>query len=247
VVPDLPLFSLPPGGLTLALDNGYCSTVTDMLNVTELPACAPCEDVNVKPARFTAVDDGTGFIYYEVVAGGIQNPYSFPVTVTLSSPEGTFSPASLTLPPVSSIDFANDPIDFIPFNPIVNGITVEYDVTGNPGGGNIILCQDFISIEQGAFSKLPGNGKSKGFIKMTVVPNPTQAAAQVQYVVDELPGFKGGTIKLYSLSGSLVQAQKVRGTKGQTRFDLNGLASGTYVVVFFNQGQRLGQQIIIKE
>jgi hypothetical protein len=155
-------------------------------------------------------------------------------------------------------------------SPFVGGITIEYEVSGNTGGGNTIICQGFISIDPNQIGKLPGTGKSNGpekdgmnSVSMTVVPNPALAAAQVQYAVDDIPGFKDGTIKLYNLSGALVQAQKVRGTKGQTRFDINGhafghvsdlifdliqnLASGTYVVVFFNQSQRLGQQIIIKE
>ena len=53
--------------------------------------------------------------------------------------------------------------------------------------------------------------------------------------------------KLYSLSSSLAQSKKVNEAKGQTRFDMTNLASGTYVVVFFSHDQRLGQQIIIKQ
>jgi len=30
-------------------------------------------------------------------------------------------------------------------------------------------------------------------------------------------------------------------------FDLSGLASGSYVLVFYFQGQRIGQQILIKK
>ena len=53
--------------------------------------------------------------------------------------------------------------------------------------------------------------------------------------------------KLYSLSSSLAQSKKVTETKGQTRFNMTNLASGTYVVVFFSHGQRIGQQILIKQ
>ncbi len=266
VVPELPLIGVQQGALDLSLDNGYCSTTTGVLDFAELTNCEPCQDVEVKPSKFIPMDDGTGFIYYQVSDGGLFNPYGIPITITLSSPDGTFSPAAFTLPPVSGIQFGIDPIDFIPFNPIVGNITVEYDVTGNAGNGITILCQGFLSIN--ILGQRPMNGISEGGgdrglsgisaqerstkadpygLTMTVMPNPATTGASVRYLVENIPDYESGIIRMYSLNGTLVGSQKVMGSTGLARFDLNGLATGTYVLVFFNQGQRMAQQVIIKE
>lgn len=113
----------------------------------------------------------------------------------------------------------------------------------NGGDENKILCLGQLNLNMDALQGFWGGG----VVEMRIVPNPVEGAAQVFYSVEDMPEFTDGIIKLYSISGSLIGSQKVNDTQGQTRFDLSGLASGTYVVVFFSQNQRLGQQILIKQ
>ena len=241
VVSDLPIAQGLDGGLTLTLNNSFCNFTTDYLDIST-EACEECEDV-VIVTEVEEINDPTGFIYYSIIDGVILNPYNIPVTVTLSSLHGSFIPAVISIPPSGVYSFANNPVLFIPFSPWSGSAFVEFVINTNGDGENKILCLGTLNVNMGALQGFTGGG----IVEMRVIPNPVESAAQVFYSVEDLPEFTDGIIKLYSLSGSLINSQKVNDTQGQASFDLNGLASGTYVVVFFSQTQRLGQQIIIKQ
>lgn len=113
------------------------------------------------------------------------------------------------------------------------------------GGENKILCLGTTYANMEALQGFTGGGG--GVVEMRLMPNPAENSAQVHYVVEDLPDYNGGVIKLYSISGRLIESKKVTETKGQTRFNMTNLSSGTYVIVFFTHGQRIGQQILIKQ
>ena len=118
-------------------------------------------------------------------------------------------------------------------------------ITGNAGNGIEILCSDFLSINlDGPQNKTAGGS---GIAQMTVAPNPALSSAEVLYTIEDIAEFKGATIKLYSLTGRLIKAENVTEAQGQKTFDLNSVASGAYILVFLHQGERIGQQVLIKE
>lgn len=241
VVPDLPIAQGLDGGLTLTLNNSFCNITTDFLDITS-KECEECDDL-INVTEVDKIEDPTGYVYYNIIDGVIQNPYNLPVTITLFSQHGSFIPAVISIPPSGVYSFANNPVMFIPFSPWSGSAFVEFVINTNGGGENKILCLGTVNVNMDALQGFTGGG----IVEMRVIPNPVESAAQVFYSVEDLPEFTSGIIKLYSLSGSLINSQKVNDTQGQASFDLNGLASGTYVVVFFSQTQRLGQQILIKQ
>ena len=152
--------------------------------------------------------------------------------------------AALTISAGGVYAFTANPVDFIPNQPLVGSVPVAYTVEGViPGHPNEIVCEGYTQIDFMGLSGFSGGG----MVQMTVMPNPAESATRVQYIVENQTEFDGGIIKLYSLSGQLIDSQKVNETQGQARFDLSSLPAGTYVVVFSNHNQRLGQQVLIKE
>ena len=242
VVPDLGFDNHIFGQLTLSLDNGFCQITTDDLDVT-LQHCKPCE-IPFKMDKALEIQDPGGMVYYHILGTGIQNTYAFPITVHLSSDFGVFIPAYITIPAYGSYSFITNPVDFIPYNPLQGPTQVVYTVTGNDGSGDKIHCRGRTEINFAGISQSEGGG---GTVMMRVVPNPTIHDAEVHYRVEDLPEYEGGIIKLFDLTGRLVESKKVHQTEGHVWFDISRLSSGTYVVVFFGNEQRLGQQIIIKK
>ena len=241
IVPDLVFANNINGPLSLTLSNAWCQFTKGILNIA-LVDCPNC-DVMVKIIETQKIEE-YGFVYYKITSDYIENPYNYPITVTLSSDYGVFVPASVTIPANSYWFFASNPVDFIPNQPLAGSIPVAYTVEGViPGHPNEIVCEGYTHVDFMGLSGFSGGG----MVQMTVMPNPAESATRVQYIIENQPEFDGGIIKLYSLSGQLIGSQKVNETQGQARFDLSSLPAGTYVVVFFSHSQRLGQQVLIKE
>ena len=69
---------------------------------------------------------------------------------------------------------------------------------------------------------------------MLLLPNPAHHIAQVGYTVHDMPEYSGGTVKLFGMDGRLLAERQAIEPEGMVTFDLSGLASGTYVVVFLS-------------
>lgn len=54
-------------------------------------------------------------------------------------------------------------------------------------------------------------------------------------------------IRLYTLTGVLLEERKLSTAKGMESFDLANLASGKYILFFLEGDKRIDQQILIKE
>jgi len=54
-------------------------------------------------------------------------------------------------------------------------------------------------------------------------------------------------IDLYGLQGNLISSKKIDKFKSAQSFDLSNQASGTYFIIVYHKGQRIGQQILIKK
>ena len=173
-----------------------------------------------------------------------------PSTVQLSSPQGSFTPGFVSIPASSTYIFNTNPVTFIPDNPGQAVVDISYTFYKN---GNQVICQDYLTINLDQLqAKEPGTRKSAGNagefeMDMRAIPNPAHHTTRVEYAVDNPKEFQRGTLKLYSLSGHLVESRTVNQAQGQARFDLSNLSSGTYVVVFFEGGRRIGQQMLIRE
>lgn len=242
-VPNLVFANNVHGPLTLTLDNYYCEITTDVLDVT-VQSCKPCK-IPFKMDKAVEIQDPGGMVYYRILGTGIQNTYAFPITVHLSSDYGVFVPAYISIPAYGAYSFANNPVDFFPYNPLQGPTQIAYAVSGNDGSGDKIHCRSHAYIDFADISQFQEGGG--GTVLMRVVPNPAIQAAEVQYRVEDLPDYEGGIIKLFDLTGRQINSQKTSEISGRIHFDLSTLPSGTYVIVFFGNNQRLGQQIIIKQ
>src|SRR5690606_22834395 len=107
-VNPLPLAGYGSGSYALLLDNGYCKRVSDEVSI-DIKDCRECEfRIRVKDIK---AEYDKRYCFY-IVYFDLYNPYSIPIQVTLSLPngEGMFVPTSITIPPGSSLQ----PVQMIP-------------------------------------------------------------------------------------------------------------------------------------
>jgi len=230
------------GALNLSLDNGHCAVTTDDLDLSTSEACQRDCELDFKLEKVEVLQKDPFVVF--AIDGGIQSYYSFAVSVDFYSPDGTFSPGSAYIPANGYYDFAAHNLTYIPNDPSNTTVNLEYTVTMHDRGNHEIICSDVFQFQTPAIQQ---TNQEHGSVEMSVTPNPVQTTTEVRYIVENISRFNGGVIELYSLSGNLIQTRKVDVAEGTQTFDLSGLASGTFVLVFYHQGTRIGQQIVVKK
>lgn len=241
-VPDFQIMSRE-GELTLSLDNGYCDVTSDVLHLNIPKACdRNCQIIwNLK--ELIPIQQTPYSIY--AVIGGIQNIHNYGITVDLSSIDGVFTPGSIYIPANGYYDFATHNMIYMPYMPGNTMVSIDYTVSIQDGGKNDILCHDtFIFVNPAAQKPY---GSEHGYAEMKVVPNPVTTTTVVYYTLQDIDSLGEARIDLYGLQGNLISSKKINQLKSAQSFDLSRQPSGTYFIVVYHQGQRIGQQILIKK
>lgn len=197
------------------------------------------KDCDTKPCKIEG-----GIRSIKPIKGGVyelsiylNNPYSFPITVNLSSQNGygTYSPATVTL------------------NPGVNTIFPLYFYTNSsyyPGAadGLVIQMPDCISVIKLQFPKELYPKAATEIIEPQLVlsPNPAYETTTANYNVGT-EYQKAQSITLYDVLGVQRAKQLVNAGKGEVIINVSHLSPGTYIVNLEVDGKTLVQQKLIKK
>lgn len=135
-------------------------------------------------------------------------------------------------------DFTGNPIEFVPSNGFNGGNSfIDYSVRYQ----NQILCNEYINVDY------PNSTGGTGKLSLKVAPNPVENYTEVNYKIAPEKSFERAKIKIFTLTGMLKKQRKLQKAEGTERFNLGSLPSGTYILVFYLNGQNAGQQILVKE
>lgn len=146
----------------------------------------------------------------------------------------------------SQWDFGSNNMTYMPYTPGNTTISIDYTISIQDGGKNDIICHDVYWFENPTMQK-PANSEY-GYAEMKVVPNPVNTTAVVYYTLQDIENLGGDAyMELYGLQGNLISTKKIDQLQSEQSFDLSHQASGTYVIVVYHQGHRIGQQILIKK
>ncbi len=204
-------------------------------------------DIEKCPVNPCKIEGGVREIYPIKEGGGyvfslyFVNPYSYPITINLSSFNnyGSFSPGTFTLAP-----------GFNSFSPVY----FYTNATFNPGTGDYIVvqmpgCMDLWGIEYPYYGKsAKGTGEITEETAPTLVlsPNPAFDISNATFTI----GSKyqnAQRIVVYDITGIQRISQEVKGAKGEVSLNVGRLAPGTYVVSLEADGKRIVQQKLIKK
>lgn len=228
------------GTLDLSLENEFCTITTEPLNLSTMLLCDErCEiEFNVFTIK---QESSSGFNSY-VVFSQITNFYPENISLEISSSQGVFIPSHISILAGQMFDFTVTPITFIP-NANFNGQLIMNLQASTPTEG--IVCsenQEFNLRNQ----ERPSAPETKLSIK--AYPNPAKSLTHVQYDLEQThTKLINAKIRLYTLTGVLLEERKLSTAKGMESFDLANLASGKYILVFLEGDKRIDQQILIKE
>ncbi len=223
------------GVSTLTLENEFCSFTSNPLSIGTGRYCDRVCDIDYYIQKISLAQDKP-YLYYEIY-GTITNLYNHNITLVLSSPDGTYIPAHISIPANATYNFLANPIQFIP-DPSFLGGQQAFSVTAYAGGK--ILCKSDSTFE---FPPL----QAKSQINLTVSPNPLDQETTVDYKIKNNANLQGGELRIYDLAGNLHRSKLVKNLEGQERFNLGSLASGQYVLVFYHQGKPIVQKLLIKK
>lgn len=227
------------GTYQLTVDVGPCTFRSNTLNITpDLKNCPvnPCK-IEGGIRDIQPIKEGGGYVYSLY----FNNPYSYPITINLSSFNnyGTFSPGSLTLAPGFNSFY---PVYFYTNSNFYFGAG-DYIVIQMPG------CMDLWGVEY------PYYGKSaKGTEEFTQETDPSLVLSPNPAFDTSNAAFSIGTkyqnaqrIVVYDVMGIQRISQEVKGNKGEVSLNVGRLSPGTYVVSLEADGKRITQQKLIKK
>lgn len=197
------------------------------------------KDCDTKPCKIEG-----GIRSIKPVKGGVyelsvylNNPYSYPITVNLSSlyGYGTYSPATVTL------------------NPGINTIYPLYFYTNGsyyPGApdGLVIQMPDCISVIDILFPKelYPKSATEIIEPQLVLSPNPAYETTTATYNIGT-EHQNAQSITVYDVVGVLRHKQNVKGSTGEVSINVSHLVPGTYIVNLEADGKPVVQQKLIKK
>lgn len=225
------------GALTLMLDNGYCSLVSEPLQM-QIPweECKTQCDIDFKIEEII-INSHEPFLVYEIYGALISNYTDPGTTVHLSAVQGTFVPSVLPLQNGVYITPPIQPIRFIPNSGFTGGpLNVTYN-TETPEG---IICSNV------TFLTFPQAMQGNGISEFSLSPNPAYTTTQLQYKLEDKQ-VDNGEIRIYDLSGRLLIQRPLKTSQGTEYFDLGRFAPGTYIMGFYDKGILLDQKILVKK
>ncbi|WP_084596045.1 PKD domain-containing protein [Flavobacterium beibuense] len=234
-VNPLPLSGYGSGNYSLLLDNGYCKRVSDEVSIA-IKDCRECEfRIRVKDIK-TEYD---GRYCFYIVYFDLYNPYSTPIQVTLSLPngEGMFVPTSITIPPGSSLQ----PVQMIPLNGFAGGTVMVYAETTIDGKPCLNRFEiPFPDCAQGRPAAM--EDELNGY-ELVIAPNPAKENVSMNFTYLEKDSEK--TIQVYNLLGVMLESYTPAIQNGTWDLNTSRFPAGQYIVVMKENGNILMQKNLI--
>ncbi|WP_417355875.1 PKD domain-containing protein [Flavobacterium sp.] len=234
-VNPLPLASFGDGSYSLILDNGYCHRESDPVDI-KIKECRECEFViRVKAIKTTHENGYCSYIVYF----DLYNPYSIPIQVTLSLPngEGMFVPSSITIPPGSS----SQNVQMIPLNGFSGGPALGYAETTIDG--KPCLNKLDIRFPDCAQGRPADMDDSMSEYELVIAPNPAKENVSMNFTYLEKDSEK--TIQVYNLLGVMLDSYTPAIQNGTWELNTSRFPAGQYIVVMKENGNILMQKNLI--
>lgn len=228
------------GTYQLIVQNDGCIYKSGIAYITPDPERCELEPCNVKAffKRDMKIEHGEYFLM-----GGINNPNSFPITVSLSSFNGygTYIPGTVTIPAGGTYNLT--PLTFIPNQGFTGGM--DYIVIQ-------ILGQNCMTLHQVDFPSLYGVNSISSTTGienapyLNVSPNPASSIVAIDYDISQQYE-RADEIQIHDLNGRLLMRLPVNNAKGQKAVNVSSWQSATYIVSLYADGKRvLHQKLLVR-
>lgn len=239
-VNDLQVNANGAGIYQLALDNGYCTRVSDEVSIDAYD-CPECElRVRIKDIKKNQKETYCSYIIYF----DITNPYGMPIQVTITDPfgNGLFVPSGITVNPGTAVY----QVEMIPLNGFNGGpmdIIFETIIEGKPCITRIRV--DFPPCTSG--HRLAGGEAEagRGMNNLIVSPNPASTVAEFTYTYADNSPDAIRSIEVYSLLGVLLESHNPKEPSGTWKANLDRYPAGQYIVVMRLNGSMVMQKSLI--
>ena len=233
------------GWHNLTLDNGLCKRTSDNMDVKAVD-CRCDLKLEIHEIWMEHDDRGNCLVFVKLY---IDNPYPFPISVTLSSPDGNWTPSTLVVPPGGSgfvVNFQPDP----GFN---GGSTMLYAYAQIVTEEGIFPCFwereiEFPDLCQHFKYRQPEDAAGEGVtgadadrISLRLAPNPAVQSTKVHYQYGN-GQFESRQIEVFDLTGRKVRSFNVADASGSLQLDMSDYAGGVYIVVMKEDGALLQHQ-----
>lgn len=242
VVNSVNLGTHGPGTYNLLLDNGYCDKKSGDVNIEISDRCPECEFKvelkNIKPFY----DEKKGYCYY-IVDYHIDNPYPYPIQITITAPngDGIFVPSSITATPGGN----TYTVIMIPTGFAGGSVEVLFETTIKGEYCFIMRKYDFPDCPNRSGRAAAEQGDKE--VNLLLSPNPAQGRVDVHYDFASSLDGDSRTIEIYSLMGVLMDSQELKDVKGSWSAGLGRFPAGQYIVIMKLNGSVLTQQALIVE
>ncbi len=255
-IPDVELSSNVAGiylhSFKLQLDG--CNITKETL---ELTVAEECCDLDVEVHSVELLDDNGQC--FNLVDGFVVNPNNVPITVSFTSPFGSFVPSTITIPP-GGLNFS---IRFYPNPGVMANSVVTFKVksTVSVDPGVSIRCAGESGFQLPAdicdasnwrignnaqtnvasFSK-DGTGldapteEDKLMDLFELAPNPTSSVANITYTLNDWHIEQEAKIVLYSFNGQLIYSEALTEEAGSLTLSTSHLPNGVYMVSLLQEG-----------
>ncbi|MXN90030.1 PKD domain-containing protein [Flavobacterium sp. Sd200] len=241
-VPPLDVNLYGSGTYQLLLNSGLCDRISEEVNIDTTRKCE-C-DIRVKVRRIESIRGD--ICSYQVILD-FSNPYSTPLQVTLTAPngEGIFVPSTVTINPATTTSVA---VVFIPLNSF-NGGGVSINVDSLLEGGKLCFTKFAIEFprcgESARTSRLAQSGESFAKADLIVAPNPANDVVELNYKYAGVAEGDVRTLQIYTLMGVLLETHTPENGAGIWKADLGRYPAGQYLIVMKLNGEVIIQKALI--
>lgn len=223
----------------LVLNNGYCDRKSDELHIDVAKECR-CElEVAIKGIMPSSVN---GICTYNVELS-FSNPYSTPLQVTITAPngEGIFVPSTITIAPGSSSHI----VTMIALNGFNGGVvSMSFEALTDKGERCLVMLkEEFRACNRGIRERV--NTLGEALDVLVVSPNPASGTVALRYAYATTDASADRTIEIYSLLGVKLESRKIQESASILNVGLERYPAGQYIVVMKENGASLLQKSLI--
>lgn len=228
------------GTYQLIVQNDGCTYESGIAYITPDPERCELEPCNIEAffKEEMIIEEGEYFL-----VGAINNPNSFPITVSLTSFNGygIYIPGTVTIPAGGTYNF--NPLTFIPNQGFTGGM--DYIVMQ-------IVGQNCMTLHRVNFPSLYGGNSVTSATSfendpyLTVSPNPASSIVAIDYDISQQYE-RADEIHIHDMNGRLLMRLPVDNAVGQLAVDVSSWQSATYIVSLYAAGKRvLHQKLLVR-
>jgi hypothetical protein len=218
----------------LDLTLGNCTVESKPLDLIVIEECDECE-TSIKDKKLIFNDQTGDYELYGLID---LIGFNFPLTIDFyeSQGQGFITPSTVTLlNPLNSYTFP--PLVCTPFsNTPLSSVELAFTITSQERS---CTSRDIY------FNNETNEERPEG--KLSLSPNPAQQKTIVDYTLDKSFEKTSKSLEIYNLLGVLMSSTTVKEVAGNKEIYIDGLPTGTYVVILKANDRKLQRALLIKK